>query len=162
MISIDSVNILISLHPSMHFEVPYPTPTQWVLFSFLFLQQIPTLKTIFSRAIFQRWNGSNSKWLMRKDIFWKALDMGEIYDWCMPRMYFCRMWYYTHFPTSVPVPDSKIYIVIQKLWTCYLFSKSIRRGNYFSLLISKGLLHYLPIVMLGNFSYLSKIFHTAC
>lgn len=160
MISIDSVNILISLYPSMHSEVPYPTPTQWVLFSFVFLQQIPTLQTIFSRALFWRRNGSNSKWLASKGILWKALEMWEIWLWVThdqsSRVYSCRRWDCPHSLTSAPVPDNKVDKVIQNLWNCYLFSKSIRKGNYFFLPTDGELLHYLPTIVAGNFLCLNE------
>ena len=62
MTSIDSVNILISPNPSMHSEVPYPTPTLvslvWLT---CFLQQIPTLQRFFFQSSF-----SQMKWLYLK------------------------------------------------------------------------------------------------
>lgn len=164
MISIDSVNILISLHPSMHAEVPHPTPTKWVLFSFFFLQQIPTLQIIFSRALFRRWNGSDSKRLASKGLSWKGLEMGELWlrvtqdqsyrvDPCNVGPYHSPMW--------APVPDSKVVSkVIQNPWNCCLFLKSIGERNYFFLPINRKLLHYLPTTVAGNFLHPSEIFHT--
>jgi hypothetical protein len=51
----------------MHCEVPYPSPTQWVLFSFLFLQQIPTLQTIFPELFFKdEMTPTQNVWLRKK------------------------------------------------------------------------------------------------
>lgn len=160
MISIDSVNILISLHPSMHFEVPYPTPTQWVLFSSFFSSRFPLLKPSFPELFFKDEmvpipNGWQGKTFSGKAWKWEK-SMTDAWPECI----FVECETIPIFPPQFQFQIARS-IVIQKLWTCYLFSKFIRRGNYFFLLINKGLLHYLPI-MLGNFSYLSKIFHTAC
>lgn len=164
MISIDSVNILISLHPRMHSELPHPTPTKWALFSFFFLQQIPTLQTIFSRALFRRWNGFDSKRLASKGLLWKALEMGEIWlsdtrPQLQSRFLYNVGLYYSL--TSAAVPDSKVvYKVIPNLWNSCLFLKSIGKRNYFFLPINRQLLHYLPTTVAGNFLHPSEIFHT--
>lgn len=90
MISIDSVNILISLHPSMHSEVPYPTPTQWVLFSFFFSSRFSLFKPSFPELFFEEGmvpiqNGWQGKEFYGKP--WKCEKFGS--EWHMTKVAEC-------------------------------------------------------------------------
>lgn len=89
MISIDSVNILISLHPSMHFEVPYPTPTQWVLFSFFY----SPADSHSSNHLFQS-SFSKMKWIQLKIVvkernFMEHPGNGRNYEWHRTKVAVC-------------------------------------------------------------------------